>query len=382
MSLINRWWDSPDASATLLIAIVAGIFAVYQLYRYPAERRRRTLNAMVSQYKLSSEERGAVLRDLPCIIELGYKAIAEAVTGELERITSDDSETEPDNYGLEGHLNELRRDAQKWMRPYVGVCHTAAHEILASEFKFRTFMWCIENLRDPAACEFLGISPGLLTIARNAVDKLNDFVFEYENGAYPARNMLGQLHVSLARAATALAPLVWEGKGKESRWGRRIIRIGIASEHYNDVNRIHRITSITWSSRDNPKLVIHPALSKSVFGKEVIDPRIPYSPRIFPLLRLQARSTYWRIVGVLQLRPRFFWAYGGRRLREHKRAENKLGPALNFAVANRRGQDSPASINFSWTLASLPRDMDQLFKQEQSQTAGRFSWIYARNTKQ
>jgi hypothetical protein len=215
-----------------------------------------------------------------------------------------------------------------------------------------------------------------MTVARGAVDKLNDFAFEYENGAFPSRSMLGQLHVSLARASKALEPVVWEGKGKESRWGRRIIRLGLACQHYNDVNRIHRINSMSWTSPVNDEVVIHPALCKPVFGKEIIDPEIPYTPRLFPLLRLRARSRYWLAVGRLQLRPRFLWAYGGRRLREHKRAEDKLSPALNFAVEKRRSSNGVASLNFAWTLAKLPSGMDELFRQEQYQTAGRFAWLY------
>lgn len=380
MNFIIRWWDDPEASASLVIAFFAGLFAIYQLYQHPAERRRRILDSMVRLYQFSAEERGIVLRDLPCLIRLGYEAIAMAIIGELEILSRVGGDAGTDDY--KEHLSELRREARAWMRPYIGVSYTSAHEILESEFKFRALMWCIEELRDPGECERIGISPDLLTTARQAVDKLNDFVLEYENGAYPARSMLGQLHASLARVAKALEPVIWEGRGKESRWGRRIIRIGIASQHYNDVNKIHRISSITWSSPVNRELVVHPALSKSVFGKEIVDPRIPHSPRLLPLLRIRARSRYWRIVGTIQLRPRFFWAYGGRRLREHKRAEDKLGPALNFAVANRRSQNLPASLNFSWTLASLPQDMEQLFKLEQSRTAGRFAWIYARKTTQ
>jgi hypothetical protein len=376
-----RWWDNPEASASLLIAIAAGTFSVYQLYQYPAERRRRTLDAMVARYKLSAEERGTVLRELPCLIEVGYVMILSAVTSRITEVEAalDGCTGSEDRWLLE-HLHDLRADAERWMPSYLGASFTGAHEILASEFKFRAFMWCIEILRDPEARESIGVSKDLLTVARGAVDKLNDFVLEYENGAYPPRSMLGQLHLSLVLVAKALEPVIWEGKGKEGRWGRRIIRIGIAGQHYNDVNKIHRISSISWQSDTVTELVVHPALSKSVFGKEVIDPRIPYSHRLLPLLRLQARSRYWRFVGTFRWRPRFVWAYGGRRLREHKRAEDKLGPALNFAIANRRDQEVSASINFAWALSSLPRDMNREFKLEQSRTAGRFAWIYTRRT--
>ena len=47
---VKGWLNDPQASSALFIALVAAIFAVYQLRSFPAERRRRVLDVMIQKY--------------------------------------------------------------------------------------------------------------------------------------------------------------------------------------------------------------------------------------------------------------------------------------------------------------------------------------------
>ena len=375
MDIISGWLTTPDASAGLFVAAIAGIFAVYQLRAMPAERRGRILKAMTKQYALSAEERGRALRELPRLVDIGYTEIYQAIISEIARIQTDMSDS-PD--GQFEHLRKLEQEATTWIKPKLGISYTSAHEILGSEFKFRAFMWCIETIRDDEQRDAIGISEDLLEASRRAIEKINIFAMEYENGAYPPRSMMGQMHKSLATTAKALEPLVWEGKGKEGRWGRRIVRLGVAAEHYNDVTSIHRISDITWTAPDKDDIIVHPALTIPAFGKEIVDTTVPDVPLFLSLPRLKLRAQYWKLVGGLGLRPRAWWAYGGRRLRQHMHAEDKLAPALNFAIANRCNGDLRASLNFGWALADLPQAMTEGFKRLRSDSGGRLGGLVAK----
>lgn len=344
----------------------------------PAERRGRILEAMTKQYSLSAKERGRALRELPRLADIGYTEIYEAIVSEIARIQEESPDPSDGKFELLEHLYRLQEEAIMWIKPKLGISYTSAHEILDCEFKFRAFMWCIETLRDDEQRAAIGISDDLLEATRGAIDKLNIFAMEYENGAYPPRSMMGQLHKSLATTSKALEPFVWDGKGKEGRWGRRIVRLGIAAEHYNDVTSIHRISDITWTALDKDDVIVHPALTIPAFGKEIVDTTVPDVPLFLSLPRLKLRAQYWKLVGRLGLRPRAWWAYGGRRLRRHMHAEDKLAPALNFAIANRRNGDMRASLNFGWTLADLPQAMTEGFRKLRSESGGRLGGLVAK----
>jgi hypothetical protein len=45
----------------------------------------------------------------------------------------------------------------------------------------------------------LWTKPELTDVCISLVTNLNNFAFDYENGTYPARTLLGQLHRSIAR---------------------------------------------------------------------------------------------------------------------------------------------------------------------------------------
>lgn len=366
MNLVDQWWNDPQASASLFIAAVAACFAIYQLRALPAERRRRILDAMLDKYKESAAERGRILREMPALMAHGYEAVHAALNRHLiEQGLNQPCEDIDHLDAPQLHLESLQRDAVMLIQPDLGLSYTAAHEIEASEFKFRALMWCIETIRNPESSEdSLHLSPDLIETARRAVDKLNDFCLEYQNGAYPARIMLGQIHRSLILTAKALEPIVWEGKGTDGRWGRRIVRLGIVGQHFNDVTAIHRVTEVTWTSKRRTALVVHPAMTRPILGREVVVHPPQGASHLFLLGRLRLRAQYWRLVGALSMRPRFWWAYGGSRLRMHERAERQLGPKLNFAIEAHATDALPASLNFAWTLDDLPAEMAVAFKRQ------------------
>lgn len=348
MNLWQKWWDSAEASSSLVVALIGALVLMFQLRSFPAERRRTRVKAMEDEWRSTAAARGEVLRELPALFRVGCQAISARLD-----VVGDRSERGPESE----HPMKVQRQSILWSASPNDVSYTSASEILNSEFKFRALMWSVETLRDAKALGRIGISSALLSSSRVLVDDLNRFALEYESGFFPPRIMLGQLHMSILRIAKALEPIIWEGKGIEGRWGRRILRMGLAAQHYNDVNKIHRGTNVGWKS-DHHDLVIHRALTEQSFGTERVMKFAvksePYAQKILPLACLRARAVYWKVIGDLRLRPRLWWAYGGRRLRQHLKAEQKLGPMIQFAVGRFAKESSRASLNFDWRLGELP----------------------------
>lgn len=370
MGIWPGWWENPEASATLAVALVAGLFAVYQLRALPAERKRRILDQMVAKWALSKDDRGAVLRESPPLMLLAHKQICEAIDTPQEPISSTDELTQDERRALvetrEKTKTRLRDEARIWERESLGVSFTAAHEVLASEFKFRALLWSIEQVRNTSDDSLVRETDRQSAVS--AVESLNDFGADYENGAYPPRTLFGLTHRGMAAACKALEPYIW-ARSLNGRWGRRVIRLGLAAQHFNDVTEIHRSNSLVWTNRYSERsemgsgpttMVVHPALTKSIFGREMLDAESLMSPRFLPLVRLRSRSVYWSGVGKLNLQPRFwFSSYGGLRMRRHGRKEADLAAMLRYVLSEKANGEVPASLAFDWSMTSVEREMKE-----------------------
>jgi hypothetical protein len=361
-----QWWHDPAASSAFAIAIVAGIFAVYQLRSIPRERRRRILDEMTKAYAATAEKRGKLLRDCPMLIQIAYDELAsdidkQVTTAESKLKLSQNQEANAVADIRLRHLYALQRECRIWNNAKVGLSYLSAAEILQSEFKLRAVLWCVEVLTDPDRRTEVGISAELYKTMEQLVGQLNSFAMDYENGSFPPRTLFGQLHRSIAPTAAALGPLIW-ARSISGRWGRRLIRLGLAAEHYNDVTRIHRNSDLIWigtgADGNSRKVVVHPAIAVDLFGEQVLRMDIPGVTRFAPALRLKIRAFYWYIIGKLTLTPNLWaWSYGGYRLMLHGRRENQLAACLRYASANLADASERASLDFSWSSESLHAEM-------------------------
>jgi hypothetical protein len=386
LNLWRSWWGDPVASSAIVIAFVGGFFALYQLRGALGDRRRRILDAMVQQYGNTASARGQMLRECPRLFSLAYLAVKDAIDSE---ITSKEEEIQDQDAGAAEELNlklrhlyRLRKEAETWMRDEVGISYTSAAEMLDSEFKMRALVWCIEVLREPSLWQQIGYTYDLTALCVSAVAQLNNFALDYENGTYPARTMLGQLHRSIAPAVKVLEPIIWE-RSIDGRWGRRVLRLGLAAQHFNDVVRIHRSSDLLWRWSDSAKdkVVVHPAKATDIFGQEVLRANIPGQPRLLPGVRLQFRTFYWWLVGKAALRPgSTLWTYGGARLRRHRKQEDQLAACLRFGMKKLKSPGCLWSLSFNWTVSSLREGMVRTAKKEKSSLRGGLaSWIYQRD---
>ena len=124
-SFFGRWWHDPVATSTVFTALVAGGFALYRFRFVPSERRRETLDAMQKSYALSGPNRGLVLTGFPPFLVDSRDVLYASVA--TSRPTRSDL------------LDEL----EVWRDP----TNTAAHEIVASEAKFRS-LWALSTRSD------------------------------------------------------------------------------------------------------------------------------------------------------------------------------------------------------------------------------------------
>lgn len=385
LEFVRGWLDDPQASSGLFIALVAAIFAIYQLRSFPAERRRRVLDAMIQKYSDSSDPRTTVLRKFPPLFAMGYDAVSNALIADIVAREAARSAMQPDAAAIAGvalqHLDDIRRQLELWHKPSIGLSYMSAAEIVNSEAKLRVLLFAISRIRaEPSSAE--AIDPTVLTAARKAVNSLNDFATEYENGGFPAREMYGLLHRSIGSVTKALEPIIW-AESPNGRWGRRVLRLGIGSQHFNDVSGLHRTSDMSWSTAaaDNVtsvRYVVHPARTIDVLGREQPDMRVPGEPRFLPIFRLRMRQLYWRWIGVLAFKPkRFIFTFGGSRLRRHAKAEGKLVTILRFIRDSQHAPGAYGALNFGWTLEGVKGAIDAAARQGVS-GQGRFSWLWAR----
>lgn len=369
--VIEQWFSDPQASASLVIALFAGTWAIVQLRPYPKEKRRAVLASMVEEYGSSVDLRRTVAKDFPPLMVEAYKSLNTELT---QRIASRELEKESAPSGqrhiIERELVKLRsleKQLKSWAKTETGISFTAAHEVLDCEIKLRAVCWCVESIKMWEADDQLSIGgkeygKELLASAESLVNKLNNFALEYFNGGYPPRSMLGQLHRSIAVPTKALEPLVWAGSISR-RWGRRISALGIVAQHYNDVTAIQRTNGVIWtygSGNGRGEVVIHPPAMEEIYGAQVPLRTNPSAPRFLPGARLRTRAVYWRVIGNLNLAPRHWpLSYGGSRLRRHARREEALSSVLKFIFAERETPGNRFSLQFEWSLVDVVAEMKE-----------------------
>jgi hypothetical protein len=371
MEGIRHWLTDPQASATLVIALVAGVWAITQFRPVARERRRETYNAMTTHYSDLRAARDRVVPRFPPLLAIAQDCILESAAEALGLAEAEDANRD--------HLIRLIADMHGWTR--FGLSFTAAGEVVASEAKFRSVLWAVESIKQWRIDSVFSVrgreySAEVLEDAEGLAHDLNAFLFHYETGSYPARQTLGLLHRSLAIVSKALEPVVWE-RSLQARWGRRVVRIGVAAQHFNDVTTLHCISDLTWGSSDGNYL-IHPRLKHLVVGAAVLASDSPVRPRILPALRLGCRAGYWYLMGIVSPKPRlWFLSYGGWRLRCHRRNENQLAGLLNVALSDGFFSDDERrpSLDFSWNLAELKREQREVVRRHRREQ-GWLSWLW------
>lgn len=381
MSIWESWWGDPEASVTLVIAFITGLYAVYQLRTYRKEKQRQILEGMAGSFSNSRDQRTVMLRDSPPLMAMAYEALNRALDAE-PAIVPTDLGSRGNLVGGASTLDRLESERESWSRPGVGISFTSAREILGCEYKLRALLWCVEMIRDES--ENSPVLTEHRQAARKAISSLNDFATDYENGTYPVRTLFGVNHIGIANAVKALEPYIWSW-GLEGRWGRRVIRLGISAQHFNDVTPVHRSTSIVWnnsySGSDAPKkMIVHPRITETgVFGHETFSKESVVVPRLLPYLRLYLRSWYWTVVGWIGPRPRsrlWFLSYGGLRRRRHMKAEADLTSILRHMIQHRPNQ----ALSFGWSVESIRIEMEELASPTIARPWQR-SWWYRDTTK-
>ena len=287
------------------IALVALGWAVYQ-FRWSAGKAD-VYDKMSDQFANSRRVRASVNGEYPWLMAKAYLEISEVSALKVR----------------------LASEIRTWSD--LGVSYTAAHEVMSSEYKLRALIWAIAQVRDPYSSVWE--SPDdweeKNALAKKCVEQLNDFATYYENGVYPRSVVLGKLHAGLAIPAKALEPLIWSRSTEGARWGRRVLRIGIRAQDYNDRTGVQQINSIYWT-RGGARLLVHPAL---VQGGEEGGPLINWPKGQDRRLYAIPRSR-WTLRGSTMLRNISRVAnreYGGRRLKYHEREESSLVRAIRAA---------------------------------------------------
>jgi hypothetical protein len=358
MSVFHEWLHDPGASSAISIALVAGTWAVAQFRPVARERRRETYEAMTSHYVELREARDAAVPRFPPLLFYAQAELAQSLS---------DSEAA-------GHVETLAEELDSWRRS--DIAFTAAHEIVDSEVKFRALLWSVQTIKAWRREDALWLGDdcfpaSTLIAAQDLAHDLNAFLFHYETGNYPARQTLGLLHRSLAVVSKVTEPVIWE-RSMEARWGRRVLRIGLAAQHFNDVTPIHSVSDLTWSPEGQPSRLIHPRARRSVLGASFVSHDSPLAPRFLAGVRLRTRSAYWYLVGLLAPPPKLaFVSYGGMRLRRHRRVENELAGLLKLACDSAR-----EPLDFTWSLDSLKNEQRVLAHAERRRH-GTLAWLWA-----
>jgi hypothetical protein len=369
LAFIDQWLTNPEASATIAVAAVAGAWAIAQFRPVARERQRETFEAMTTHYVELRPDRDAALPTFPPLVAFGQKHLGDALTAVIGNPDIDTA--------TKSHAIGLATDLRQWGR--YGVAFTSARETIDSEAKFRSLLWAVESVRAWRTHSELVVDghryePSVLQAAEDLAHNLNAFLFHYETGSYPARQTLGLLHRSLAVASKALEPVVWE-RSLSGRWGRRVLRIGIAAQHFNDVTEMHCTDNLQWRSEAG-EVLIHPRLKRLVLGASFLAADSPTIPRLLPGVQMKLLAWHWHAVGRMSLAPRaWFVSYGGRRLRRHRAHENELAGLLDVALARRTIETPRPSLDPSWDLAGLKREQRDRVRRNR-RTRGRFGWLW------
>ncbi|HEY5193623.1 MAG TPA: hypothetical protein VIJ39_07095 [Solirubrobacteraceae bacterium] len=375
MSLLHQWINDPGASSAIAIALVAGTWAVAQFRPIARERRRETYEAMTTHYVELRPARDAAVPHFPPLLRAAQQRVLAA--------------TEQPQCNTEAgyRAHEVRAQIESWMR--FDFAFTTAREIIDCEAKFRAMLWTVETIRQwrtDGILELNGVRypQAVLTAAHDLAHDLNAFLFHYETGSYPARQTLGLLHRSLAVVSKATEPVVWEAS-LDARWGRRVLRIGIACQHFNDVTPIHCISDMTWKTVEGTRRLVHPRLKRTVSGASVLEGNSPIRPRLLPGPRIRIRAFMWYLVGLVSPNPRiWFLSYGGRRLHLHRRSENQVAGLMKLAItpderqaqtASERDTELMVSLDFTWSLTDLKERQRQILR-NQRKAQGRLAWLW------
>jgi len=362
VGVISDWLSDPQASVSLAIALVAGTWAIAQFRPLARERRRETYEAMADHYVELRAARNAAVPRFPALLSIGRDSVqsaAESAAG--------------------SHAAAVAREAKEWRG--LDIAFTSSYELLQSEAKFRALLCAIELIgrwRSESDLEVDGerYASEILKASEALAHDVNVFLFHYENGNYPARQTLGLLHRSLAVVSKVTEPVVWEKSvHADARWGRRALRVGLAAQHFNDVTGLHCASDLTWNGTSGQHLV-HPRLRRETAGISVLTDS-PIRPRLLPSLRVRLRSLYWHGVGLLSPVPKlWFLSYGGRRLRDHRRYENRAADLLGVALEGGSSKkDGRPSMDFSWSLETLKTQQRARVRAQRRET-GRLAWLW------
>jgi hypothetical protein len=323
-SFVRQWLNSPGAISTVLVAVLGGGFGLYRFRFVPRERRRETLEAMQTAYKRSQRGRGEVLPSLPAFLALGRDAV-------------------------EGAARHARPDLVAEFKGWTSTSDTGAHQVIASEAKFRSLLWAVNEISRQRERDGWRSSPHTaragvqLKAADPLVNELNDFAQMVELDLFPQGDVLGQLHRSIAAACKALEPVIWEHNVASGRWGLRVLRLMLRAEHYNDAREIHRSSDLAWRRGDGQVVLVRGALYRSDYGRHVPTERMDTTPAAD---RAALRAS--------AVRARLTRHYGGARLRKHTRSENDLVGRLRYA---RQLKWDPLDVA-SWDMATLEEQLD------------------------
>jgi hypothetical protein len=303
-SWISRWWNDPVAATIAIIAAAAALAAWWQLRALARTRRRELLENMQLRYAETGADRAAAFRQIPPLVLFGRQALKHELL----------SVPPP------GRRDDLATQLEDWQE----LTLSAAHEIAASEAKFRALLWAVEIVRGIrlGAAEIVS-EPGIAA-ARRLVNTLNDFTQLIEEDVFDQRSVLAQLHRSIAPAVKAVEPVIWNASA-DGRWGMRLLRLLRRAEHFNDVERVQSSQALVWeAAASTPSLLL------------IHDSRMVSRPN----RRLERVRERWEV--------RWRKRYGGRRLREHVASEGRLAGLLAHAIATQRG-----SLDLSWTMNEL-----------------------------
>lgn len=82
MSLLDQWLNNPEASATITVALIAGLWALAQYRPITRDRRRETYDAMTRHYAELRPARQEVIPGFPLLVTVAR----EQLLGEAQRI--------------------------------------------------------------------------------------------------------------------------------------------------------------------------------------------------------------------------------------------------------------------------------------------------------
>jgi hypothetical protein len=113
---------------------------------------------MVDEYAESYARRKEVLDSFPYLLQLAYEAIRKEALNTIREFDARCIAPGPDDKQFRERVTSIVDESDIWMRRDVGISYTSAHEIISSEFKFRSLIWCIETIRDQNLHESVGLT--------------------------------------------------------------------------------------------------------------------------------------------------------------------------------------------------------------------------------